>query len=206
MPDLVIAAITNFVLAGVLLFFGGMLVQRPKERFSAAWFWGWSVTLLGVGSLIGGIDHGFFEAPGLPRYGIQRSNWIELGAATFFILMTVATQFFSPRVQRGFLVFGIAQFALNTLCALLIDDYLVVILNYAPVMILMLVLSIRGLRDGTGSPVMVSGLLIVAAASVIQSTGFDLGSLLDQTSLYHLTSTVGAVFLYGGGLHLRHAR
>ena len=102
MNALAITSITNFILAGEVLFLAGMLVRMPKIQYSAAWFWAGAMTLLGVAALIGGIDHGFFEQSGLPRYFIQRSNWIVLGAMTFCILMTTARQFFSPSALEGF--------------------------------------------------------------------------------------------------------
>lgn len=203
MNALAITSITNFILASQVLFLAGMLVRMPKIRFSAAWFWAGAMTLLGVAALIGGIDHGFFEQSGLPRYFIQRANWIVLGAMTFFVLMTTARQFFSPRVQRVFLILGIAQFAVNTIVVLWIDSFLDVILNYAPVMVLLLVMNIIGLKNGSGSWSMIAGIVLVFTASAIQAIGIDVFSPLDRNGLYHVLSMVSAIFLYLGGTQLR---
>jgi hypothetical protein len=205
MNALAITSITNFVLAGEVFFLAGMLAQKPKARFSAAWFWSGMMILLGLATLIGGIDHGFFEGPGLPRFFIQRLTWIVLGAMTFFLLMTIATQFFSRRAQRLFLIFGIIQFIADTIAVLLIDNFLVVILNYAPVMLLLLVMSLIDLKNGPGSRKMIAGILILFAASAVQGVGIDIFNLLDRNGLYHLVSMVAIVFIYLGGLHLRNA-
>ena len=58
-----------------------MAFRAAKKRFSAAWFWRVALTMLGLGSSIAGIDHGFFEISGLPRYAIQRVDWIVVGVA-----------------------------------------------------------------------------------------------------------------------------
>ncbi len=202
MNALAITSITNFILAGEVLFLAGMLVRMPKVKYSAAWFWAGALTLLGVAALIGGIDHGFFEQTGLPRYSIQRFNWIVLGAMTFFVLMTTARQFFSPSVQRFFLIFGIAQFVINTVVVLRIDSFLDVILNYAPVMVLMLVMNFIGLKNGSGSWSMIVGIVLVFTASAIQAVGIDVFYPLDRNGLYHVVSMVSAIFLYLGGTQL----
>jgi hypothetical protein len=205
MNALVVTSITNFILASQVLFLAGMLVRMPKTHFSAAWFWAGAMTLLGVAALIGGIDHGFFEASGLPRYFIQRSNWIVLGAMTFFVLMTTARQFFSPPVQRLFLILGIVQFAINTVVVLWIDSFLDVILNYAPVMVLLLAMNIIGLKNGSGSWNMIAGIVIVFTASAIQAIGIDIFTPLDRNGLYHVVSMVSAIFLYRGGTQFHKA-
>jgi hypothetical protein len=85
---------------------------------------------------------------------------------------------------------------------LLVDSFLDVILNYAPVVLLLLVMSIIGLRSGRGSPQMVAGILILFAAG-IQAAGVDVFTPLDRNGLYHLVSMIGAAILYLGAVQLR---
>jgi hypothetical protein len=177
--------------------------KTPKVRFSAAWYFSGVLLLLGVAALLGGIDHGFFEPANMPRYLIQRSDWIVLGGVTFCLLMTTAKQFFTPAVQRIVFFAAVVQFAAYTAAVLLVDSFLVVILNYAPVMLLLLIMSFSGLRSGRGSAQMVAGILILFAASGIQAAGVDVFSPLDRNGLYHLLSMVGVAFLYFGGVRLR---
>ena len=202
MTALAITSITNFLLAAEVLFLAGRMSRMPKARFSAAWYFSGVLLLLGIGALLGGIDHGFFEPANLPRYLIQRSNWIVLGGVTFCLLMTTATQFFAAAARRVALVAAVVQFAAFTTAALLVDSFLVVILDYAPVMLLMLVMSVMGLGSGKGSGRMVAGILILFAASGIQAAGVDLFQPLDRNGLYHLLSMMGVVFLYLGGTRL----
>jgi ABC-type uncharacterized transport system permease subunit len=198
-----ITSITNFLLAAEVLFLAGRMSGTPKVRFSAAWYFSGVLLLLGVAALLGGIDHGFFEPANAPRYLIQRSDWIVLGGVTFCLLMTTAKQFFPPAVQRVVLFAAVVQFAANTAVVLLVDSFLDVILNYGPVMLLLLVMSCIGLRSGRGSPWMASGILILFAASGFQAAGVDVFTPLDRNGLYHLLSMAGVAFLYLGGLGLR---
>ncbi len=200
-----LTAITDLVLAAEVLFLAGRLTAFPKARFSAAWFWSAVLLLLGIAALLGGIDHGFFETANLPRYWIERPNWIVLAAMTWCVLMTISMQFFSPRLQRIVLVVGMVQFIIDAILALRIDSFLVVILNYTPVMVLMLILNCIGLRKGLGSPAMIAGILILFAGSAIQALGVDAFSPLDHNGLYHVVCMLGAAFLYEGGRRLRAA-
>ena len=198
-----VTAITDFMLACEVFFLAGLTAGRVKARFSAAWFWAAALALLGLGALIGGIDHGFFEPANLPRYFIVRVDWIVLGAMTFGLLMATAKQFFSPAVQRVVAIAGIVQFATDTAAVLLVDSFLDVILNYAPVIVLLLAMNIRGLKDRSGSWPMIAGVLIQFLASAIQAMGVDALSPLDHNGLYHVVSMVGVAYLYAGGKRLK---
>jgi hypothetical protein len=194
-----LTSITDFLLAGETLFLAGLTSGITKARFSAAWFWSGVLLLLGLGALIGGIDHGFFEASQMPRYFIERVNWVVLAGMTFCLLMATARQFFSPRMQHAVLVAGIIQFAADTVAIFTIDSFLDVVLNYAPVIILLLILNIAGLKKGTGSWSMIAGILVLFAASAIQASGMDAFDPIDHNGLYHLVSMIGVALLYRGG-------
>lgn len=199
----VLTAITDFLLAGELLFLAGMAAGTPKLRFSAAWFWSVALLLMGLGALIGGIDHGFFDVPNQSRYLIERTNWLVLAAMTFCLLMATAKQFFPPRIERLVLALGIIQFAADAVVILLVDSFLDVVLNYAPVILLLLIMNLFGLKRGAGSWDMIAGILISIVASGIQAAGVDWFSPLDHNGLYHVVSMIGVAFLYRGGRHFK---
>ncbi|MBP1705614.1 MAG: putative hydrolase [Chloroflexi bacterium] len=200
---LAITSITNFVLAGELFFLAGLMVRTPKARFSAAWFWAGAMFALACSALIGGIDHGFVEPAGMPRYLVQRPNWIVVGVATFCMLLATARQFLAPRWQQPVLVLAAVQLAAYALGVLLVDDFRLVIVNYVPVMLFLLLMSVLGLRNGTGSWQMVAGILVLLTASAVQALDVDVLTPLDQNGLYHLISMVGVLFMYWGGQRLK---
>jgi hypothetical protein len=202
METLAITSITNFILASELFLLAGLMVKTPKARFSAAWFWAGSMFALASSALIGGIDHGFVEPADLARYLIQRPNWIVVGLATFCMLLATARQFFPPLWQRPALILGTIQLIVYGIVVLLVDDFRIVIINYAPVMLLLLLMSVLGLKRGTGSWQMIAGILVLLAASAVQALDVDVFSPLDQNGLYHVISIVGVVFMYCGGQRL----
>lgn len=206
MNALAITSITNFLLAGETLFLAGMLARRSGTRHTAAWFWAGTFILIGVSALLGGIDHGFFEAAGLDRSGIKHLNWLVIGAATFCILMTTATQFLSPRAQRAFLTVGVVQFAAYAIAVFAVDRYTIVILNYAPVLLLLLAAYVVRARTTPGAADMIAGIVILIIASVVQALGVNTFAPLNSSGLYHAVSMVGMIFLYRGGRRLRDTR
>lgn len=203
MDTLAVTAVTNFVLASELFFLAGLMVRTPKARFSAAWFWAAAMTALATSSLLGGIDHGFVEAAGLSRYPIQRSNWIVFGVVTFCTLLATARQFLPPRWLRAVLVIASIQLVVYVVAVLLVGDFTVVVASYAPVVLLLLALSIRGLGDGTGSWPMVIGVVVLLVATAVQVGKVDLAGPLDGNGLYHVIAIAGVPFLYWGGQRLR---
>ena len=203
MGTLAITSITNFILASELFFLAGLMVKTPKARFAAAWFWGGAMFALASSALIGGIDHGFVEPAGLSRYFIQRPNWMVVGVATFCMLLATARQFFPPRWQRTALVLGVIDLIVYAVAVLLVGDFRIVILNYVPVMLLLLLMSVRGLKNGTGSWQMVVGVVMLLVASAVQALGVNAFSPFDHDGLYHAISMVGVVFMYLGGQRLK---
>ncbi len=203
MDTLAITSITNFVLAGELFLFAGMMVKTPKARASAAWFWAGAMLALATSALLGGIDHGFVEPAGLDRFWIQRPNWIVVGMAMACLLLATARQFFPERRLAPLLPLGLVVLAAYVGAVLLVGDFTVVIVASLSGLLLLLALSIRGLPDGSGSWQMVTGVSLLIAASAIQFLGVDVLSPLDHDGLYHVVAMVGVPFLYAGGQRLR---
>jgi hypothetical protein len=203
MNALAVTAATNFVLACEAFFLAGLLMRGRGARFSAAWFWAGMMFLLGVSALLGGIDHGFFESAGLPRHQLQRANWLVIGAVAFLVLLTAAAQFFAPRARRVLLGIGVVQFILYAAGILAAGTFTLVILNYVPVLLLLLVMNTARIKRGLGSWPMINGIILLFVASGIQALHIDVLGRLDASGLYHLVTMLALLFLYRGGLRLR---
>jgi hypothetical protein len=199
---LAITSCTNFLLAAELFFFAGMMARTAKTRLTPAWFWAVAMTALAVSSLLGGLDHGLVEPAGLDRFWIQRPNWLVMGVMTFCTLQVAGRQFLPARLWRTLLVVGVVQAVVYAVAVFAIGNFLVVIANYAPVVLLLLVLSIRGLNTGTGSWQLVAGICVLLVATLVQVSGLDLFLPLDHDGLYHVISIAGVPLLYAGGQRL----
>ena len=127
------------------------------------------MTLLGFAALIGGIDQASSRC-GAGTLPIQRANWLVVGAMTACVPTTAVTQFLPWRLSRVALGVALLQFGLYAAAVFVIRDSFVVIANYAPVMLLLLMLSLRGLGSGRGSVPMIAGIAIQFVASGVQAS------------------------------------
>ena len=100
------------------------------------------------------------------------------------------------------LVLGTVQLVVYAIAVLLVGDFRVVIVDYVPVMLLLLAMATLGLRDGTGSWQLIVGVVVLLAASAVQAIGVDVAGPLDENGLYHLISMAGVLFMYWGGQRL----
>ncbi len=205
LTPLAVTAITNFMLACEAFFIAGLLFATPKTPRSAAWLWQLGMLTLATSALVGGIDHGFFELFGQTavRKGIEHSNWFLLGLLTLFVFLTAAQQFLTPPVRRIATIIAFVQLAVYTILILTTDTFQVVILNYAPIMLLMLILNVRGLRQGTGSWAMIGGIVVSFAASGVQAAHVDVFSPVDRNGLYHIGMMGALVLFYAAGKRLK---
>lgn len=205
LTPLAVTAITNFILASEAFFLSGMFFARPKVPRSAAWFWQLALLMLATAALLGGIDHGFFEVHGqIPvRKVIEHTNWFLIGLLTLFVFLTTAEQFLAPPWYRYAYIAAGVQFVVYTGLILLIDNFLIVMINYSLVMLLMLGCNLYGLQRGTGSRALSAGIVLAFVASGIQAAGVDVFSPFDRNSLYHFGMMLALVFFYRGGLRLK---
>ena len=205
LAPLSVTAITNFVLAAEAFLAAGFLLGRVRSLSTAAGYWALALLFMGISALSGGIDHGFLEPRGSSpaRRAFEKATSVAAGILAFFVLLTVGKQFFGPSSDPVFLAAGFLLLAAYLVATFLLDSFLVVILGCAPAMILFLVMSLLGLRSGTGSWQIIAGLLVSAAASLIQALGVDAFSPLDRNGLYHVVLMPATILLALGGLLLK---
>jgi hypothetical protein len=201
---LAVTAITDFMLAGEAFFFAGMLAGRVYGLLSAEGYWAGVLFFLAASALAGGVDHGFLEPYGETalRVFMKRLTWIMIAALTLVAALSMCGRFLSGAIATVVSIAALVQFAV--FCGLIFarDDFLVVVLNSAPVMLVLLVLNIAGLGNGSGSWQMIAGLLLSFVASGLQALGVDILHPLDRNGLYHVVLMTAVPFLYLGGLRL----
>lgn len=205
MSALQVSALTDFLLASLAFFCAGALAVRPAQPRSAAWYWRAAMFFLALAALLGGTDHGFVEPAGLDRTPIQLATWVVLGLMTSAVLLTLGAQFLGPARRR--LVVGLAavQLLAFLLAVAVVGSFLVVVVNYLPVILAMLALNVHGLvrGNGNGSGLIALGIGVLLLASTVQTLGIDTFSPIDRNGLYHLISMPGVVLLYFGGRRLK---
>jgi hypothetical protein len=203
MTALQVTALTNFLLASLAFFCAGALAAPAAAPRSAAWYWRGAMFLLALAALLGGVDHGFVEPAGLSRVPLQRATWAVLGLMTAAVLLTLGAQFLGPARQRLVGRLALAQLLAYGAALAAFESFLVVVVNYLPVILALLAFNIAGLDRGTGSVPMTLGIVLLLLASAVQALGIDVFSPVDGDGLYHLISMPAVVLLYWGGRRLK---
>ncbi len=205
MTSRVITAITDLLLAGEALLIGGLLLGMRTDLCTSGGMWALAMVFLGLSALTGGIDHGFFELPEgnvQGRVVMQKITWLLIGVMTFLVLFSSVLEFVSPRYHVPFMLAGALQFAVFTVFVLRSERFLVVILNYLPVILLFLALNLFFLDTDRGNMYLIVGILVSFLASAVQIANPSILHPLDGNGLYHLIMMIAVVFFYYGGKDL----
>jgi hypothetical protein len=193
-----VTSMTNFMLAGEAFLAAGFLLGRAPLHASAASFWALAMLFLAASMLVGGLDHGFFEQKGdtRDRMIMQKITWVCGGIMTFFTLLTTRYQFASGGLRVTFIIVGLVQLVIFCFLAVRIHNFLVVIINYTPILIVLLILNTIGISAGSGSWYMIVGILISIAASAFQALAVDIFAPVDRNGLYHIVMMAAVIFLF----------
>lgn len=204
MTPLALTAITNFILSSEVFYLAGILFAAEKERTSALWFWALFMLLLGTSSLVAGIYHAFFEPlEGTVWYESYRVTYCILGLLTATILLTATQQYISPNLRVYFYIVAALQLIFFLYSVFTGGTYLVVIFNYVPVILLLLVFTLLETRTDPWAWAMAAGIVLSLLASAVQAMGVNRFLPLDYNGLYHVIMMVAVIFLYLGARALK---
>lgn len=194
---------TDYVLGAAALI-GALLLarhsrgpDRPATRLWAAAF-----LSLSAGAFLGGTWHGF--SPRLPdAIGavLWKATLVAAGAASFFFLAGAAFASLGRREARWLARIGALKLAGFLVWASAHDGFEGVIVDSGVSMAAILVLQAtawRRRRD-PAAPWVVSGILLSAAAAVIEALRVTVGQVLSHDDLYHVVQTGSLYMLYRGG-------
>lgn len=191
-------------MAAEIAAFAVLLLGTPAALRSPLRLWALALLALSLAALLGGLDHAFFETEATAGSVTTMTlpTWATLGVMTCFILLAAAGQFFSGKTLTILRWVALLQLTLFLAALGWMQSFNVVIVNYLPVITLMLVCSAVGIPGGRGSWQMVAGIAIMLAGSAVQAAGIDVLAPLDRNGLYHLFAMAAAPFLYFAGLRL----
>ncbi len=207
LSELALSALTDGILACELFFLAGLCFRPRMQAFSPAWLWGVALALIGAASLLGLIDHGFFEAIDHPQHRTMVVlTRLVIVAGSLAMIVTAAVQYLTGLLRH--VVIGVAMLgALYPVFLILTsDDFLSVILYYSAGLLLLLLLSIANLRQNSGTLPMIAGIVLTLGISGMipaQSQGFWGLGLYGS---YHVLLMPTVILLYFGGRYFRPKR
>ncbi|TDK50662.1 DUF6962 family protein [Antarcticimicrobium luteum] len=205
--ELSISAITDIILACELFFLAGLCFRPGVQTGSPAWIWGFTLALIGLASLIGAVDHGFYEPVGHPMHRpLIVATRITIIAGSLCMIVAVALQYLTGRLRAGVLALGLLTATWPLHVILTSDDFMAVILYYSASFLIALALSVIHLTQNRGTVPMILaiiGALGISAMVPLGSQGFWCLGLFGS---YHVLLMPVVIALYLGGRDFRPTR
>ncbi len=198
--------ITDYIL-GVLAFVLGLRLWAAanREGQTSMRLWSLSFFTVTVAALAGGTSHGFAGVLSpLAQAVLWKTTVWSIGLTAALLLAAVAWS--SLRGRGRSLLVGLAgvQFVVYALWMLRHDDFIYVIADYLPAVLVVLALQIAAWRRGTpGADMLVLGIVTTLVGAGVQASGFTLHRHFNHNDLYHVIQMAATVMLYRGALLAR---
>lgn len=194
--------ITDLLLAAVA---GTLAVRlwrlsRPGDR--AARLWSGGLVVLAVAAATGGLYHGFRTVLGP---GLAAATWkvtvLSIGIADLLLAAGALLAWTGGALRQALLGLVAVKFLLYAGWMARHDDFTYVLLEYAPSLVLLALLSLWGScsQPGRGGSWVLAGVLVSAVAAVVLALGVSFHPHFNQNDLYHLIQIVAVWLLYRGG-------
>ena len=201
---------TDYLLAALGVWLGWRLVRGGRDAGETSrTLWGTSFLALAVAAAAGGTVHGFGDALGLVGGGwLWRLTTfaIGFGSAALLSAAVLARLTGAPRVAALALV--VTKLAAYLAWTSVHDDFLYVICDYAPSLLLVVgLMAFPGRRAPLpGAGWAAAGVAVSFLAAAVQTSGFSLHRHFNHNDLYHVIQMGGLYLLYRGGLLVRDRR
>ncbi len=188
-----------------LLLFWRLHVVTSQQLHRSQQFWAMALLGIGFASLFGGTYHGLaLVIPEQVNHYLWKATTFCIGFVSFLIVTgTVLATLGRP---WRLVLIGLSLLQLIAYLAWMIwhDDFIYVIIDYVPSMILVLVLQCLSLlkRKNGSELFMIAGVLISFAAAAVQASGFAIHQHFNHNDLYHVIQMLGIYCFYRGALKL----
>jgi hypothetical protein len=118
--------------------------------------------------------------------------------ATYFLFKYTIQLFFSENISKILSVIALIQLVIFVGCSFYIHQFLLVIANYSPILLLFFILNMLHLKSKKGNVYFVITCITIILATLVQSLGFQVSLLLNTETLYHIIAMIAYVFYYFG--------
>ena len=198
---------TDYLLGGWTAVLVVKLFLRFREARQQSVLW-WAVALLATAfaSFFGGTFHGFSNYLSELVLGVLwKATVYSIGVASLCLLVGSVVAFVSPPAQRWLQAAAAAKFLVYAVWMATHNDFRYVIYDYAPAMVLVLVLAGLALRSSNREAAgwLMAGIVVSFLAAGIQQSGFALHEHFNHNDLYHVVQMGAIYLLYRGAAELR---
>jgi uncharacterized protein DUF6962 len=199
---------TDYILAGETLVLGILLLKTGAANSAiSVRLWGFAFITTAIGAAAGGTYHGFIESLGKTAPAVWKISVYAIGITAWLMLSASALSALSGTAQKIVLAAALMQLAFYAWWMAGHNDFKYVIYDYAPAMILILILQILSFsQGGAGSVWIIGGLVLSFAGAAVQQSGFSLHRNFNFNDIFHVIQMVAMYFLYRGGNLLKDFR
>ena len=178
-----ITALTDAILAAWTALLGALLFVRARgRRAMLLWAGGFAAT---AASAVAGVGFHAWRTPWLLVP-------VATAIATFFFGAAAAEAWLRPRARRVAVAVLLLELVACVVAAAMSDSFLVVAIDYVPVLAAVLVLALR-----RGAPLIAAGVAVSFAAAAVQQS-----ALPAHNDVFHVIQMAAMFLLYRGALTL----
>lgn len=192
--------LTDYVLAVQCALLGRRLLACQSGRSSVT-VWAYALLAVGLAALAGGTAHGF--GPRMPEIVstlLWKATFMAIGMTSLFFLIAAFRTTLMVRWRAIATTFAVGQFVAYAIWMSTHDDFVYVIADYLPAMMVVLVLQSYAAyrwRD-PAAPWIIAGILLSFVGAAVQQSGFALHRHFNHNDLYHVIQMVAVVLFYRG--------
>jgi hypothetical protein len=194
-----LVSITDFILGSLCLFLAGILfgksnyfsISKPSSKLVLFIFF------VGMAAFMGGLDHGFFQ-PINQRFIPTTLTYLFIALATYYLFEYTIQIFFNERIGKILSIIANLQLAFFVVSSFFLHNFLLVIANYSPILILFFTLNIIHLKSKKGNLNFIITCITIIIATLVQSLGFQISKFLNAETLYHIIAMIAYVIFYFG--------
>jgi hypothetical protein len=184
-----LTAATDVVVAAAGVTFAVRIFRATADR--AARLVAGSLAAASFGALAGAAYHMARSS------AMWKVSAIPVGVASYLFGLAIALAYFSARGRRVAQIVLLVQLLIYVVCVALSDDFIIVISDYASVMVAILVLCLLHWSDSAARWI-AAGVAISFVAAAAQISSIRIGPL-NHNDIYHVIELGGLYCWYRGG-------
>lgn len=192
-----LVSISDFALSVVCLFLAGKILGSEKTNKTPDNFIGFFILFVGLSAFMGGINHGFFE-PLQQSYYPKLLTYIFAAGGTFCIFSYTIKVFIKGRIANILTIVSYIQFVGFVLASFYINNFLLVIGNYGPILLFFFLMNVINFKKGKKEKYFTFFCIVMNIGTFVQVAKINISELINNSTLFHIIVLFGYIIMYFG--------
>ena len=192
-----LVSISDFALSIVCLFLAGLTLGNGKTNRSPDTYLGFFIIFIGLSAFMGGLNHGFFE-PLDQSYYPKLLTYIFAAGGTFCIFSYTIKVFTKGKVANILTIISYVQLVGFVLATFYIDNFILVIGNYAPILFFFFIMNVINFKKGKKEKYLTFFCIVMNLGTCVQLTKINISELIHSSTLFHVIILFGYIIMYYG--------